>query len=86
MSKSFFLLFRYGYRISIKRYVHALVCWSISWLVVGWLVRWSVRHAGVTEVLQQIWDGLTANYLRSLYTSMRRRMQMVIKAKGGATY
>ena len=52
-----------------------MVGWSIGWLVVGWLVDWSVRHAEVTEVMQQI---------SSRYASMRRRMQMVIEAKGGA--
>ena len=66
-------------------YVHPLVGWSIGWLVVGWLVHWSVCHAEVTEVMQQIWDSLTANYLCSLYALMRRQMQMVIEAKGGAT-
>ena len=76
------MLFRYGYRISIEGYVHPLVGWSIGWLVVGWLVSWSVRRARVTEVMQQVWDVLKANYLRSLYGSMRRRMQMVIEAKG----
>ena len=63
---------------------HCLVG-PFGWLVVCWLVRWSVRHAGVAEVMQQIWDGLTANCLCSLYASMRRRMQLVIEAKGGAT-
>ena len=58
-----FLLFRYGYCISIKRYVHPLA----GWLVVNWLVNWSIRHAAVTEVMQQIWDGITANYHSSLY-------------------
>ena len=57
-------------------YVHPLVGWSIGWLVVGWLVHWSIRHAEVTEVMQQIWDSLTANYLCSLYALMRRQMQM----------
>ena len=65
--------------------VGPLVGWSIGWLVVGWLVHWSVHHAEVTEVMQQIWDSLTANYLCSLYALMRRQMQMVIEAKGGAT-
>ena len=41
--------------------------------------------AGLKEVMQEIWDGLTADYLRSLYESMPRRMRMVIAAKGGAT-
>ena len=71
--------------MSIEVYVHPLVGWSIGWLVVGWLVQRSVPHAVVAEVMQQIWDGLTANYLCSLYASKQRRMQMVIEAKGGAT-
>ena len=41
--------------------------------------------AGVKEVMQQIWNGLTAKYLGSLYASMPRQMQRVIKAEGGAT-
>ena len=40
--------------------------------------------AGFKEVMQQIWNGLTAKYLCSLYASMPRRMQRVIKAEGGA--
>ena len=41
--------------------------------------------ARVKEVMQQIWDGLTTDYLCSLYESMQRRTQMVIQAEGGAT-
>ena len=41
--------------------------------------------AGVKEVMQQIWNYLTAEYLRSLYVSMPRWMERVIKAEGGAT-
>ena len=59
------------------------------WLVgplVGWpLVRWSHCHAGVTEVMKQIWDGLTAYYHCSVYASTPCQMQMVIEAEGGAT-
>ena len=55
--------------------------WLVRWLFVGWLVHWSIRHAGFTEVMQHIWDGLTPNYLRSLYASMQCRTQMVIEAK-----
>ena len=59
-----------------------MVGWSVGLLVVSWLVRWSIPHAGFTEVMQQIWDGLTANYLCSVHASTQRRMQMVIEAKG----
>ena len=41
--------------------------------------------AGVKEVMQQIWNGLTAKYLRSLYASMPRQMQREIEAEGRAT-
>ena len=55
---------------SIKRCVRPLVGWSIGCLVVGWLDRWFIRHAGVTEVMQQIWDGLAAYYCCILYAPM----------------
>ena len=38
--------------------------------------------AGVKEVMQQIWNGLTAKYPRSLYASTPGRMQRVIEAEG----
>ena len=41
--------------------------------------------AGVKEVMQQIYNGLTAKYLHSLYESVPRQMQRVIEAEGGAT-
>ena len=62
---------------------------SARWLVgplVGWLlVCWSLCHAGVTEVMKQIWDGLTAYYHCSVYASIPGQMQMVNEAEGGAT-
>ena len=41
--------------------------------------------AGVKEIMQQIWNGLTAEYLCSLYAWMPRRVQRMIEAEGGAT-
>ena len=41
--------------------------------------------AGVREVMQQILNGLTAKYLCSLFASMPRWVQRVIKAAWGAT-
>ena len=38
--------------------------------------------AEVREVMQQILNGLTAEYLCNIYASMPRRMQRVIKAEG----
>ena len=38
--------------------------------------------AGFKEVMQQIWNGLTAKYPRSLYASTPGRMQRVIEAEG----
>ena len=57
----------------------------IGWLPVGWFVRWSICHAAVKELMQQIWDVLTANYHCSLYASMARQMQMVMEAEGVVT-
>ena len=41
--------------------------------------------AGFKEVMQQIWNGLTAKYLRSLHASMPCQMQRANEAEGGPT-
>ena len=58
-------------------------CWSLMKLQLSKCKPTTV--AGIKEVMQKIWKNLTTDYLRSLYESMPRRMQMVIAAEGGAT-
>ena len=43
------------------------------------------KNVEVLEWVEEVWDAICEKYCPSLYTSMERRLEAVIKAKGGHT-